>query len=150
MTWLGSRPVRWLSALAAVTCWFAVGAGRAEAQVACDSLPNVVYMQIGDTQQPLIKELGRALRDNTPNPISIVYVTSGSCTNIAAIYNDTAIATNLLYVPSTAEHATWTPALPAPPFRPPTGSDARCGPRGTPAVRRSTAPAPAWPPPRRR
>lgn len=122
MTRSGSRPVRRLSALAAVACVFALRAGRAEAQVACDSLPNVVYMQIGDTQQPLIKELGRALRDNTPNPISIVYVTSGSCTNIAAIYNDTAIATNMLYVPSTAENATWTPAMAALPCAPPAGT----------------------------
>ena len=97
------------------------GARPAQAQVACASLPNVVYMQIGDTQQPLIKELGRALRDNTPNPITLVYLTSGSCTNIAAIYADTLVTTNMLYVPSTAENAAWTPSMAALPCTPPAG-----------------------------
>jgi len=85
----------------------------------CASLPNPVYLQIGDTQQPLIKELGRALRDNPPNPLTLVYVTSGSCTNIAAIYNDTPITTNLLYVPSTVEDPRWTTASAARSCTPP-------------------------------
>src|ERR1700754_1233584 len=79
---------------------------RAEAQVACSSLPNPLYLQVGDTQEPLMKELGRHLRDADP-PISLVYVTSGSCTNVPALYNGTAITKNPLYVPSTAENATW-------------------------------------------
>jgi hypothetical protein len=97
------------------------GAAPAAAQVTCDSLPNVVYMQIGDTQQPLIKELGRALRDNAPNPITVVYLTTGSCTNIAAIYNDTPVTTNMLYVPSTSEDPAWTPSMAARPCAPPAG-----------------------------
>lgn len=112
--------MRWLM----VTVIFLSGlyAGRAEAQVACESLPGPrVYMQIGDTQQPLFKELGRALRDNTPHPITIVYVTSPSCTNIAAIYNDSPLTTTMLYVPSVAEDATWTPAMAALPCTPPAG-----------------------------
>jgi hypothetical protein len=123
MTWLGSRLARGALAVAAFAGGFAVHAGRADAGILpCASLPNVVYMQIGDTQQPLIKELGRALRDNTPNPISIVYITSGSCTNIAAIYNDTAITTTMLYVPSTAENPAWTTSMPAVACQPPAGT----------------------------
>src|SRR5262245_22155668 len=85
----------------------AASAGSAAAQTvpACDSIAptdHTVYMQIGDTQVPLIKELGRALRDNTPDPINIVYITSGSCANIQAMYMGTAIHTNMLYIPSTA------------------------------------------------
>ena len=99
----------------------ALHARRAEAQVACDSLPNPVYLQIGDTQQPLIKELGRALRENAASPITLVYVTSGSCTNIAAIYGDTRITTNMLYVPSVAESPGWTPSQPALSCVPPQG-----------------------------
>lgn len=106
----------------------AIGAALAALPVAahagaptCASLPNPVYLQIGDTQAPLIKELGRALRDNTPNPITIVYITAGSCTNIAAMYASTPITTNLLYVPSTAEDPAWTPAMAARPCTPPVG-----------------------------
>jgi hypothetical protein len=99
----------------------AIRASSAQAQPACAMLPNVVYLQIGDTQQPLIKELGRALRDNAPSPISLVYVTSGSCVNIAAIYNDTKVTTNMLYVPSFAEMPAWMPSMPALACTPPVG-----------------------------
>jgi hypothetical protein len=94
---------------------------RAGGPPTCASLPNPVYLQIGDTQQPLIKELGRALRDNVPFPLTLIYITSGSCTNIAAIYADTPITTNLLYVPSIAESPAWTTAMPALPCTPPVG-----------------------------
>ena len=78
----------------------------------CDALPNPVYLQVGDTQLNLMKRLGRALRDNTPKPITLVFVTSGSCTNIAAIYTPVAIkaTTTMQYVPSMAEDAAWTPS----------------------------------------
>jgi len=47
-----------------------------------DTLPNPVYLQVGDTQLNLMKRLGRALRDNklpdgSPNPITLVFITSG-------------------------------------------------------------------------
>lgn len=87
----------------------------------CASLPGTkVYMMVGDTQQPLMKTLGRRLRDD-PNPTTLVYVTSGSCSNIDAIRNATPITTNLLYVPSTAENPAWSPAMPALPCTPPPG-----------------------------
>ncbi|HVK77672.1 MAG TPA: hypothetical protein VM734_30415 [Kofleriaceae bacterium] len=108
-----SLVIRGALALGALAIALAIGAGDAKAQVACDTLPNPVYMQIGDTQQPLIKELGRALRDNTPNPITIVYITSGSCTNITAVYNNTPVTMNMLYAPSVAEDPNWTTAMPA-------------------------------------
>src|SRR5262245_4391165 len=37
---------------------------RAEAAGECAALPNVVYVQAGDTQTNLLKRLSRALRDN--------------------------------------------------------------------------------------
>ena len=76
----------------------------------CDQLPNPVYLQVGDTQLNLMKRLGRALRDNTPKPITLVFVTSGSCTNIQAIYTRVQITGNMQYVPSIAENSAWTPA----------------------------------------
>jgi hypothetical protein len=86
------------------------GTGTADggASIACASLPNTVYLQIGDTQEPLIKALGKALRNSTANPMTIVYVTSGSCTNISAFYGGTKIAVNPKYIPSAAENPTWT------------------------------------------
>lgn len=77
----------------------------------CDTLPNPIYLQVGDTQLNLMKRLGRALRDNTPKPITLVFFTSGSCTNIDNMYHHTAaITANMQYIPSIAENASWTPA----------------------------------------
>src|SRR4051812_3461850 len=84
-----------------LACALAGTTSEARAQtVACSDLPNPIYLQVGDTQEPLMKNLGRALRDSSANPMTIVYVTSGSCTNIEAIYADTKITKNPFYVPS--------------------------------------------------
>ncbi|HWU90461.1 MAG TPA: hypothetical protein VN253_24520 [Kofleriaceae bacterium] len=93
----------------------AVAVPRSAEAVPCDQVPgltNPVYLQVGDTQLALMKRLGRALRDNAPRPISMIFTTSGSCTNIRAIYDRTPIAasTNVQYVPSIAENPTWDPA----------------------------------------
>lgn len=87
----------------------------------CDQLPNPVYLQVGDTQLNLMKRLGRALRDNAPKPITLVFVTSGSCTNIQAIYTRVPITGNMQYVPSIAESSAWTPASPTLTCTAPTG-----------------------------
>jgi hypothetical protein len=76
----------------------------------CSSLPNRLYLQIGDTQEPLIKNLGRKLRDSHVAPMTLIYVTSGSCTNVDVIAHGTKLTANPLYVPSTAEDPAWTPA----------------------------------------
>ena len=78
----------------------------------CTSLPGtVVYIESGDTQEPLLKVLGRKLRD-TAN-ISIVFQLTGSCTLSPNLYNGTPIPknSNMLYIPSTAENAAWTTAM---------------------------------------
>jgi hypothetical protein len=80
----------------------------------CGDLPNPIYLQVGDTQTNLVKRLGRALRDNDAKPITLVFKTSGSCTNINAIYTGVPYTAgeNLQYVPSVAEDAGWTPSSP--------------------------------------
>ncbi len=80
----------------------------------CSSLPNVLYLQVGDTQEPLMKALGKQLRESQVNPISIVYKTSGSCTNIDAMYTGTKLTTNPFYIPTAAEDPTWDPSKPSP------------------------------------
>ena len=75
--------------------------------VNCADLPNPIYLQVGDTQEPLMKSLGQQLRESAVHPMTIVYLTSGSCTNIDAFYNDTLLTQNPKYVPSAAEDPTW-------------------------------------------
>jgi hypothetical protein len=88
-------------------------AARPAAAITCDTLPNVVYLQTGDTQLNLLKFLGRAMRDNV-HPVTMVYTTGGSCTNIDNFYNRNAIITaNMQYSPSLAENPTWNPATDA-------------------------------------
>lgn len=86
----------------------------ARAQVACASLPEPVYLQIGDTQEPLIKALGRQLRDSTTHPLSLVYLKASSCVNVEVFESAGRIATNALYIPSTAEDPLWSPSSPSP------------------------------------
>jgi hypothetical protein len=95
----------------------AVGAASgASAQTvpACSSLPNVVYMQVGDTQEPLMKALGQKLRANTPYPLTLVYTLNGSCTNVETLYTGVKLTTNPSYVPSATEDPTWDPSKPSP------------------------------------
>ncbi len=80
---------------------------------ACSSLPGqIVYIESGDTQQPLLKALGRHLRDEAN--VTIVYQLTGSCTLTPNLYSGVAIPanTNMLYIPSTAENGAWTTANP--------------------------------------
>ncbi|MGB0679617.1 MAG: hypothetical protein ACPGUV_08155 [Polyangiales bacterium] len=80
-------------------------------------------MRIGDTQQPLIKALGRALASETAfsdpsQRVRIVYVTSGSCTNVDAVYSGTPITENLFYLPTPEEDPDFDPsAQPSPTCR---------------------------------
>jgi hypothetical protein len=87
----------------------------------CSSLPNPIYLQVGDTQVNLMKNLGRALRDNTAKPITLVFTTSGSCTNINGFYTQTPITTNFQYIPSSQEDPNWQSSSPTLTCVPPSG-----------------------------
>lgn len=79
----------------------------------CADLPNPIYLQVGDTQLNLMKALGRKLRDNTPKPITLVWITSGSCSNIDLMYNHNpaaGITLTMSYAPSNAEQGSFTTA----------------------------------------
>jgi hypothetical protein len=69
---------------------------------------TVVYVESGDTQEPLLKLLGRQLRDSAG--ITIAFQLTGSCTLSPNLYQGTPIPknTNMLYIPSTAEDPAWT------------------------------------------
>lgn len=77
----------------------------------CSSLPGtVVYVESGDTQEALLKLMGRQLRDTAD--ITIVFWLTGSCTLTPALYDGTPIAAGQVmdYIPSTAENPAWTTA----------------------------------------
>jgi hypothetical protein len=77
----------------------------------CAALPGtVVYVESGDTQENLLKNLGRQLRD-TAN-ITLAFNLTGSCTLTNDIYTGAKIVPNgtLKYIPSTAESPSWTAA----------------------------------------
>jgi hypothetical protein len=99
-----------LSALVAV----AVARSAQAGMPLCSALPNPVYIQSGDTQEPLLKALGQQLRASTVNPITIIYSLNGSCTNVDAMYNGTPLTTNPNFVPSQADVPGWDPTQPSP------------------------------------
>jgi hypothetical protein len=82
----------------------------------CESLPGtIVYIESADTQEALLDTVGRQLRDKAD--VTLVFLLTGSCTVTPAMYGTggpTAMpaTTSMLYIPSTAESSTWTPAVP--------------------------------------
>jgi hypothetical protein len=107
--------------VAALSVALSTAAFRNAQAADCSTLTNPVYVQVGDTQLNLMKSLGRKLRDNTANPVTLVFITSGSCTNVEAIYGDVKVTGNMQFVPSTAEDAAWTTASPTLTCAAPTG-----------------------------
>jgi len=71
----------------------------AAALPACSSLTNPLYIMSGDTQVPILKALGKALRQDNANPVTLVWQATGSCTIIDAVYNNTPLRQNLSYIP---------------------------------------------------
>jgi hypothetical protein len=90
----------------------------ARAQQSCEDDanvgPNRVYILAADTQVPVLKTLGKLLRQLLV-PVTIVYTPNGSCNNITYLYNGTftsnATAGGTFYVPGDPN---WTPAMAAP------------------------------------
>jgi len=80
----------------------------------CASLPGkIVYIESGDTQESLLKNLGRHLRDEG---ITLAFNLTGSCTLTNDIYTGAKVVKSgmLKYVPSRVEDPSWTPAAAAP------------------------------------
>ncbi len=87
------------------------GGAPATESTACSALPGtIVYIESGDTQENLLKSIGRQLRD-TAN-ITLVFNLTGSCTLTNDIYTGAKVVPNgsLKYIPSTTENPTWTVA----------------------------------------
>lgn len=81
----------------------------------CARLPGkLVYIESGDTQENLLKNLGRQLRDTAD--ITLVFNLTGSCTLTNDIYTHAKVVPNgtLKYIPSSAEDPSWTPQMAEP------------------------------------
>jgi hypothetical protein len=91
------------------------GANAGAFDGSCASLPGtIVYIESGDTQENLLKNLGRHLRDDAN--ISIAFNLTGSCTLTSDSYAGSKVVPNgtLKYIPSTAEDPAWTPGMAEP------------------------------------
>jgi len=81
----------------------------------CRTLPGtVVYIESGDTQENLLKNLGRHLRDTAG--ITLAFNLTGSCALTSDMYSGAKVAKSgtLKYIPSTAEDPNWTTAMAEP------------------------------------
>lgn len=107
------RIARLLSSLVAASSLL-LGAREAAAATPCSTLTNPIFVESGDTQEPLLKSLGRRLRDSTVMPVTIVYRTTGTCQLTSDMYGGVKIAqsTTLFYAPSTSEDGGWNDKLP--------------------------------------
>jgi hypothetical protein len=78
---------------------------------ACSSLVNPLYIMTGDTQVPVLKTLGKSLRQGA-NPVTLVWYATGSCTIIDALYHGTPLTQIPSYIPG---DPTWDPTTGAVP-----------------------------------
>jgi hypothetical protein len=88
------------------------GGGDGGPSTACSSLVNPLYIMSGDTQVPVLKTLGKALRQNAANPITLVWYATGSCTIIDSLYNNIPLTQIPSYIP---DDPNWDPSAGAVP-----------------------------------
>lgn len=86
--------------------------GPAEAAL-CSSLgaQPIVYIENGDTQEPLVKKLGAQLITSS-SPVRLVYKNRRTCDLALDMYTPNPMVTDAIaikYIPSPAEDPTWTP-----------------------------------------
>jgi len=89
----------------------------------------IVWVENGDTQEPLMKRLGRKLVDSA-TPVRIVYKNRRTCDLANDMYTGAKIVNDAIpirYVPSTAENPTWTASNPSPTCEADAGADAGAG-----------------------
>lgn len=85
------RRVSWVLMLALPL--LAANFAHAQTPPACDNsdganvITNPIYILAADTQVPMLKALGKLLRAQAA-PVTLVYIPSGSCTNLANMYQN--------------------------------------------------------------
>jgi hypothetical protein len=71
---------------------------------------TLVYARVPDTQVNVVKAMARALRDNSPQRVTLVWQDSSSCSNREALATGATSDGVFNYVPSASEDSAWTPA----------------------------------------
>lgn len=101
--------------LAAAVTSTASGSALATPCSALGSAP-VVFIENGDTQEPLVKRLGQRLLSSS-KPLRLVYKNRRTCDLALDMYTSSTMVNDTIpirYVPSAAEDPTWDPSKPAP------------------------------------
>jgi hypothetical protein len=76
----------------------------------------IVFVENGDTQEPLVKRLGARLV-NSATPVRIVYKNRRTCDLALDLYTPNAMVNDAIaikYIPTVTEDPTWTPLSPTP------------------------------------
>jgi hypothetical protein len=106
-------------ACASILAAGAVTSLAAQAEAApCSTLgaQPIVYLENGDTQEPLVKRLGQKLLASS-TPIRLVYKNKRTCDLALDMYNATALVNDAIairYIPTALEDPAWTPSMPTP------------------------------------
>jgi hypothetical protein len=104
--------------MSTVALGLGVALGRTAHAAPCSSLgvQPVVFIENGDTQEPLVKRLGARLV-NSASPLRIVYKNRRTCDLALDMYTPNAMVNDAIairYIPSSIEDPTWTPSSPSP------------------------------------
>jgi hypothetical protein len=99
-------------------CGALVGVTRVAGAATCSSLgaQPIVYIENGDTQEPLVKRLGQKLLASA-TPIRLVYKNRRTCDLALDVYNATKMVNDAIaikYIPSASEDPQWDPSKPSP------------------------------------
>jgi hypothetical protein len=73
------------------------GAAEAGGPILCSSLPHAVYATGSSALQKLLARVGGLLGANANSPVTFVYLTSASCTGVAAILDDVPVSGTAQY-----------------------------------------------------
>jgi hypothetical protein len=76
-----------------------VGSDASVANPACTSLVNPVFILTGDTQVPVVRQVGKVLRAQA-DPTTLVWFATGSCSIFDAFYNGGNMTANGSYIPA--------------------------------------------------
>ena len=101
-------------------CGGAVGLARSAEAAPCSTLgaQPIVYIENGDTQEPLVKRLGQKLLASA-SPVRLVYKNRRTCDLALDLYTGTKLVNDAIlirYIPTPDDPAAvgWNPSMPAP------------------------------------
>lgn len=111
------KHLRWLvpSATAAGLLFASRDAGATACTALSGTIP-IVVIENGDTQEPLVKRLGKKLVDSA-TPLRIVYKNRRTCDLAADFFSGTPVKNDSIvisYIPTATEDPAWDPSKPSP------------------------------------